>query len=98
MGSVGTVIDYSPLNITSFAVSSDHSINSSYAKVGDEIKITIATDGTFTVLGSILGDTNLTVTDRGDDTRNILKIVTQSDTNGNLTFDIFSDKFHWICS
>ena len=86
-----TVIDYSPLNITSFAVSSDNSVNSSYAKVGDEIKITIATDGTFeTVLGSILGDTNLTVTDRGDDTRNILKIVTESDTNGNLTFDILA--------
>ena len=30
---------------------------------GDEIKITIETDGTFeTVQGSILGDTNLTVT------------------------------------
>ena len=86
-----TVIDYSPLNITSFAVSSDNSINSSYAKVGDEIKITIETDGTFeTVQGSILGDANLTVTSRGDDTRNILKIVTQSDTNGNLTFDILA--------
>ena len=86
-----TVIDYSPLNITSFAVSSDNSVNSSYAKVGDEIKITIETDGTFeTVQGSILGDTNLTVTSRGDDTRNILKIVTQSDTNGNLTFDILA--------
>ena len=34
--------------------------------------------------------TNLTVTSRGDDTRNILKIVTQSDTNGNLTFDILA--------
>ena len=86
-----TVIDYSPLNITSFAVSSDNSVNSSYAKVGDEIKITIETDGTFeTVQGSILGDANLTVTSRGDDTRNILKIVTQSDTNGNLTFDILA--------
>ena len=86
-----TVIDYNPLNITSFAVSSDNSANSSYAKVGDEIKITIATDGTFeTVLGSILGDTNLTVTNRGDDTRNILKIVAESDTNGNLTFDILA--------
>ena len=39
-----TVIDYNPLNITSFAVSSDNSANSSYAKVGDEIKITIATN------------------------------------------------------
>ena len=86
-----TVIDYNPLNITSFAVSSDNSVNNSYAKVGDEIKITIETDGTFeTVQGSILGDTNLTVTSRGDDTRNILKIVTQSDTNGNLTFDILA--------
>ena len=72
-------------------MSSDNSVNSSYAKVGDEIKITIETDGTFeTVQGSILGDANLTVTSRGDDTRNILKIVTQSDTNGNLTFDILA--------
>ena len=72
-------------------MSSDNSVNNSYAKVGDEITITIKTDGTFeTVLGSILGDTNFTVTSRGDDTRNILKIVTQSDTNGNLTFDILA--------
>ena len=42
------------------------------------------------MLGSILGDTNLTVTNRGDDTRNILKIVAESDTNGNLTFDILA--------
>ena len=40
-----TVIDYNPLNVTSLTVKSDNSVNSSYAKAGDEIEIKLKTDG-----------------------------------------------------
>ena len=40
-----TVVDYDLLNITSLTISSDNSVNSSYAKAGDNVTITIETDG-----------------------------------------------------
>ena len=40
-----TVVDYNPLNVTSLTVKSDNSVNSSYAKAGDEIEIKLKTDG-----------------------------------------------------
>ena len=67
---------------------SDNSLDSTYAKVGDEIRLTLATDGLVeNVMGTILGDDNFTVSQSRGDTI-IRKIITQSDTNGNLTFDI----------
>ena len=52
-----TVVDYNPLTITSLTVSSDNFANSSYAKAGDEINITLVTDGSDVgnVTGNILG-------------------------------------------
>ena len=65
-----------------------NSLDSSYAKVDDEIRLTLATDGLVeNVMGTILGDDNFTVSQSRGDTI-IRKIITQSDTNGNLTFDI----------
>ena len=85
-----TVKDYTPLNVTTFDARSDNSLDSTYAKVGDEIRLTLATNGTIeTVTGDILGDDNLDVSQSRGDTV-IRKIITQSDANGNLTFDIFA--------
>ena len=85
-----TVEDYTPLDVTTLDVRSDNSLDSSYAKVGDEIRLTLATNGTIeTVTGNILGDDNLDVSQSRGDTV-IRKIITQSDANGNLTFDIFA--------
>ena len=84
-----TVVDYNLLNITGLTVHSNNS-NNSYAKVGDQVNITLITDGSdiTNITGSILGDENFT-----NHTSNgitiLSKIITQSDTNGNLTFDIF---------
>ena len=85
-----TVEDYTPLDVTTLDARSDNSLDSSYAKVGDEIRLTLATNGTIeTVTGDILGDDNLDVSQSRGDTV-IRKIITQSDANGNLTFDIFA--------
>ena len=84
-----TVVDYHLLNITGLTVHSNNS-NNSYAKVGDQVNITLITDGSdiTNITGSILGDENFTNhTSNGITT--LSKIITQSDTNGNLTFDIF---------
>ena len=94
-----TVVDYEPITVTDLIAASDNSANSSYAKVGDEIKLTFTPDATIeTVTGDILGDENFTFSER----RGVItlsKIINQNDTNGNLTFDIFVSKFqHSICS
>ena len=39
-----TVVDYEPINVTGLIVSSDNSVNGSYAKVGDEIRLTFTPD------------------------------------------------------
>ena len=63
-----TVIDYEPITVTGLIASSDNSVNSSYAKVGDEIRLTLTADAPIeTVTGNILGDDNFTVSQsRGD--------------------------------
>ena len=84
-----TVVDYEPINVTGLIVSSDNSVNGSYAKVGDEIRLTFTPDAIIeNVTGDILGDENFTFSER----RGVItlsKIINQNDTNGNLTFDIF---------
>ena len=40
-----TIVGYSQIDVTSLTVSSDNSVNSSYAKAGDNVTITIETDG-----------------------------------------------------
>ena len=84
-----TVVDYTPITVTSLIASSDNSVNGSYAKVGDEIRLTLTADATIeTVTGVVLGDDNLAVSQsRGDVI--IRKTINQNDINGNLTFDIF---------
>ena len=83
-----TVIDYNPLNITSFTASGDNSANSSYAKAGDTITITLDHYGIIDdVTGNILGDDSFTINKYSGAT-GLTKVITQSDTNGNLTFDI----------
>ena len=53
-----TVVDYDLLNITSLTISSDNSVNSSYAKAGDNVTITIETDGIIiAITGNILVET-----------------------------------------
>ena len=83
-----TVVDYGSLNITDLTVHSDNS-NNSYAKAGDQVNITLITDGSdiTNATGSILGDEIFTKhTSNG--TIIFSKTITQNDTNGNLTFDI----------
>ena len=84
-----TIVDYSPINITDLTVQSNNS-NNSYAKAGDQVTITLITDGTDVgnVTGNILGDTNF-AQNSSNGAITFSKIITQSDTNGNLTFDIF---------
>ena len=84
-----TVIDYNPLNVTSLTVKSNNSVNDSYAKAGDEVEITLKTIGAVEdVDGTILGDDSFISSPYSSGTTFITKIITQSDTNGNLTFDI----------
>ena len=75
-------------------VSSDNSVNSSYAKAGDNVTITIETDGIIeTITGNILGDGNFMKSissSLSTSTLTLTKTITQSDTNGNLTFNIFA--------
>ena len=89
-----TVVDYDLLNITSLTISSDNSVNSSYAKAGDNVTITIETDGIIEVItGNILGDGNYTKSissSLSTSTLTLTKTITQSDTNGNLTFNILA--------
>ena len=84
-----TVIDYNPLPITSLTVKSDNSVNStSYAKAGDTITINLQHYGVLeNATGTILGDDNFAVGTFFGAT-DLKKVITQSDTNGNLTFDI----------
>ena len=71
-------------------MSSDNSVNNSYARAGDEILITLKTIGAVEdVQGDILGDGNFASDPRSSGTTFITKTITQSDSNGNLTFDIF---------
>ena len=85
-----TVVDHEPINVTSLTVSSNNSANSSYAKAGDEITIALVTDGSdiTNITGAILGDASFTQQNSGG-TVTLSKIITQSDTNDNLTFSIF---------
>ena len=85
-----TVVDYEPITVTRLIANSNNSVNINYAKVGDEIRLTLTADAPIeTVTGDILGDDNLAVSQsRGNVI--IRKIITQNDTNGNLTFDIFA--------
>ena len=87
-----TVIDYNPLNVTSLTVKSDNSVNSSYAKAGDEIEIKLKTDGDATnAINYIIGAESFEkeiFSNAGGNTVFLTKNITQSDTNGNLTFDI----------
>ena len=71
-------------------VSSDNSANNGYVKVGDEITITLVTDGTNlgNATGTILGD-NILAQNSPTGTITFSKTITQNDTNGNPTFDIF---------
>ena len=89
-----TVVDYDLLNITSLTISSDNSVNSSYAKAGDNVTITIETDGIIEVItGNILGDGNYMKSissSLSTSTLTLTKTITQSDTNGNLTFNILA--------
>ena len=83
-----TVVDYGSLNITDLTVRSDNS-NNNYAKAGDQVNITLITDGSdiTNITGTILGDQSFTEhTSNG--TIILSKTITQSDTNGNLTFSI----------
>ena len=84
-----TVVDYNPLNVTNLTVSSDNSANSSYAKAGDEITITLVTDGSDirNATANILEDANF-IKNSSSGTIIFSKTITQNDTNGNLTFDI----------
>ena len=88
-----TVVDYNPLNVTSLTVSSNNSANSSsYARAGDKIEIKLKTDGDATnAINYITGAESFKDTifsNAGGNTVFLEKIITQSDTNGNLTFDI----------
>ena len=89
-----TVVEYNLLNITSLTTSSNNPINSSYAKAGDNVTITIETDGIIeTITGNILGDGNYTKSissSLSTSTLTLTKTITQSDTNGNLTFNILA--------
>ena len=84
-----TIVDYAPLNVVILNVSSNNSVNNSYAKAGDNVTITLVTDGSDveTATGDILDDNNFAKNPSGN-TIIFSKIITQSDPNGNLTFDI----------
>ena len=83
-----TVVDYNSLNITSLTIVSNNS-NNSYAKAGDQVNITIVTDGSDVgnVTGNILGSDNFTQ-NSSNGTITFSKTITQNDTNGNPTFNI----------
>ena len=84
-----TIVGYDLLEITSLTTSSNNSVNSSYAKAGDEITINLRHYGIIqNVTGNILGDDNFTVNKYSGAT-DLKKIITQNDINGNLTFNIF---------
>ena len=88
-----TVVNYDPLNVTSLTVSGNNSANSSsYARAGDKITIVLKTDGDATnAINSITGAESFKDTifsNAGGNTVFLEKTITQSDTNGNLTFDI----------
>ena len=85
-----SVIDYEPLDITALTVSSTNLVNSTnYAKAGDKITIMLVTDGSNVgnATGNIQDDGNFTVS-ASSGSISLTKTVTQSDTNGNLTFNI----------
>ena len=85
-----TVVDHEPINVTSLTVNSSNSVNNSYAKAGDNVTITLVTDGSdiTNITGTILGDTIFTK-QNSSGTVTLSKIITQSDANGNLAFSIF---------
>ena len=89
-----TIVGYSQIDVTSLTVSSDNSVNSSYAKAGDNVTITIETDGIIeTITGNILGGGNYMKSissSLSTSTLTLTKTITQSDTNGNLTFSILA--------
>ena len=84
-----TVVNYAHIAVTNLTVSSNNSVNNGYVKAGDEITITLATDGSDlgNATGNILGD-NILAQNSPTGTITFTKIITQSDTNGNLTFAI----------
>ena len=85
-----TVVDHEPINVTSLTVNSSNSVNNSYAKAGDNVTITLVTDGSdiTNITGTILGDASFTK-QNSSGTVTLSKIITQSDANGNLAFSIF---------
>ena len=84
-----TVVGYDPIPVTSLTVTSNNAINSSYAKVGDEIQITINTDGSDIVgaSGILLGNNAFSTSINGNDVV-LSKIITQNDENGEIKFEI----------
>ena len=84
-----TVVDHEPITVTSLTVSSNNSENTGYVKAGDNITITLVTDGSDVgnAIGDILDDTDFAKNPSGN-TIIFSKIIAQSDPNGNLTFDI----------
>ena len=85
-----TVVDHEPITVTSLTVSSNNSENIGYVKAGDNITITLVTDGSdiTNIAGTILGDASFTK-QNSSGAVTLSKIITQSDANGNLTFSIF---------
>ena len=88
-----TIVGYDPLNVTILTVSSDNSVNSNYARAGDKIEIKLKTDGNdANAINNIIGAESFEkeiFSNAGGNTVFLAKNITQSDTNGNLTFDIF---------
>ena len=84
-----TIVDYDLLTVTSLTVNSNNSVNNGYVKAGDNVTITLVTDGSDveTATGDILDDNNFAKNPSGN-TIIFSKIIAQSDPNGNLTFDI----------
>ena len=84
-----TVVDRVPINVTSLTVSSNNPENSGYVKAGDNITITLVTDGSdiTDITGTILGDASFTK-QNSSGTATLSKIITQSDANGDFTFNI----------
>ena len=79
-----TVIDYTPFNVISFACVVVMSQDSTYAKVGDEIRLTLKTDGIIeNVTGTILGDDDFALSESRGNTI-MRKIVTDNDINGMI--------------
>ena len=83
-----TVVDYDLLYVPNLAVISNNAVNSSYAKAGDEITITITTNSSTitSVMGTLHGSEEF-VTTISDYNIFLTKTITQNDVNGDLEFE-----------